>query len=123
MKYCNQCKRCRVENTAVLGCADEDCRCHTDHICGGELCIVCGYRKKIKKEYTHPDCEHQCTSNCRRNGCNCLCGEYHGRLDVDEYNEIIKERNCEYWVGSERCTDKKVDGSIFCRFHSDNLPI
>ena len=35
---------------------------------------------KIEKEYTHPDCGHNCTSNCRRNGCNCLCGEYHGQL-------------------------------------------
>ena len=22
-------------------------------------------------------CEHMCTSNCRREGCNCNCGEYH----------------------------------------------
>lgn len=22
-------------------------------------------------------CEHQCTSNCRRIGCNCECGDYH----------------------------------------------
>jgi len=28
-KYmCNQCSRCAVENTAVLGCADDDCHCH-----------------------------------------------------------------------------------------------
>jgi hypothetical protein len=73
-------------------------------------------------KYTHPDCNHQCTSNCRREGCNCLCGEYHGQLDLDEYNEIIKERNCEYWQGSEKCMDRKAGDSIFCRFHSDNLP-
>ena len=24
------------------------------------------------------NCDHQCTSNCRREGCNCRCGEYHG---------------------------------------------
>ena len=23
------------------------------------------------------ECDHVCTSNCRRNGCNCECGEYH----------------------------------------------
>lgn len=22
-------------------------------------------------------CDHECTSNCRREGCNCECGEYH----------------------------------------------
>lgn len=24
------------------------------------------------------ECGHVCTSNCRREGCNCECGEYHG---------------------------------------------
>mgnify|MGYP001585291739 CR=1 FL=1 len=23
------------------------------------------------------ECDHQCSSNCRRVGCNCQCGEYH----------------------------------------------
>ncbi len=23
------------------------------------------------------NCEHVCNSNCRREGCNCECGEYH----------------------------------------------
>lgn len=23
------------------------------------------------------NCEHQCTSNCRREGCKCRCGEFH----------------------------------------------
>lgn len=25
---CHQCKNCAVENTAVLACADDDCKCH-----------------------------------------------------------------------------------------------
>jgi hypothetical protein len=42
---------------------------------------------------------------------------------LDKYlNEPEKKDTCEYWQGSEKCTDKKADGSIFCRFHSDNLP-
>lgn len=32
----------------------------------------------------HPDpvivCEHQCSGECRRSGCNCNCGEYHESL-------------------------------------------
>jgi hypothetical protein len=28
-EICNQCNKCGVENTAVLGCADKDCKCHT----------------------------------------------------------------------------------------------
>ena len=23
------------------------------------------------------NCNHQCTSDCRKEGCNCECGEYH----------------------------------------------
>lgn len=23
------------------------------------------------------NCDHDCTSNCRREGCNCACGEWH----------------------------------------------
>ena len=46
-------------------------------------------------KYTHPLCDHQCTSNCRREGCNCLCGEYHGQLDLEEYKEIISDLNAE----------------------------
>ena len=23
------------------------------------------------------NCTHECSSNCRRNGCNCQCGEFH----------------------------------------------
>ncbi len=23
------------------------------------------------------ECDHQCSSNCRREGCNCACGERH----------------------------------------------
>ena len=23
------------------------------------------------------ECEHNCRSDCRREGCNCVCGEYH----------------------------------------------
>ena len=23
------------------------------------------------------ECDHVCTSECRRSGCNCVCGEFH----------------------------------------------
>ena len=23
------------------------------------------------------ECNHECSGNCRREGCNCVCGEYH----------------------------------------------
>ncbi len=28
------------------------------------------------------NCDHQCTSSCRREGCNCECGEFH-EMDED----------------------------------------
>ena len=32
------------------------------------------------------DCEHVCSGNCRREGCNCECGEFH--LEKDTLLEI-----------------------------------
>ena len=43
------------------------------------------------KEYTHPDCDHDCTSDCRREGCNCLCGEYHGSMSFDELQDALED--------------------------------
>lgn len=40
---------------------------------------------------THPNCDHGCTSNCRREGCNCLCGEYHDSMTQDEIIEALKD--------------------------------
>lgn len=31
--------------------------------------------ERMKKEETK--CEHDCTSDCRKEGCNCDCGEFH----------------------------------------------
>jgi len=36
----------------------------------------------------HPECEHDCTSNCRREGCECLCGEYHDSYEPEEENQF-----------------------------------
>ena len=49
----------------------------------------------MEKEYTHPNCFHACTSNCRREGCNCECGEYHGKLTQEEYQEVVSDLNAE----------------------------
>jgi hypothetical protein len=53
-----------------------------------------------------PYCDHACTSNCRREGCNCLCGEWHcdlcngtgiveimGGSSTDEWT-VVKEERC-----------------------------
>ena len=39
---------------------------------------------------THPNCDHSCTSECRRSGCNCLCGEFHDSMTQDEVLEAVK---------------------------------
>lgn len=39
----------------------------------------------------HPDCDHQCISNCRRVGCNCLCGEFHEHYEPME-EDVIRKR-------------------------------
>ena len=52
------------------------------------------------KEYTHPDCDHDCTSDCRREGCNCLCGEWHGTMSFDELQEALINEIRETKIGS-----------------------
>lgn len=31
----------------------------------------------------HQNCDHVCSGNCRRVGCNCLCGEFHDTHEDD----------------------------------------
>jgi hypothetical protein len=33
------------------------------------------------------ECDHICSGNCRRNGCNCECGEWHNEQQ-DKFAEI-----------------------------------
>ena len=40
---------------------------------------------------THPNCDHSCTSDCRREGCNCLCGEFHGESTPEEIEEALQD--------------------------------
>jgi hypothetical protein len=43
------------------------------------------------RESVGDQCSHICTGNCRREGCNCICGEWHS----DELNETKQELNDE----------------------------
>lgn len=45
----------------------------------------------------HPNCDHACTSNCRREGCDCLCGEWHDSMTQDEILEALADdlRECQ----------------------------
>jgi len=35
-------------------------------------------------------CDHTCTSNCRREGCNCACGEWH-EVEPEDPMTVAKE--------------------------------
>lgn len=37
-----------------------------------------------------PNCDHDCTSNCRHVGCNCECGEFHGYYEPEEEEPVEK---------------------------------
>lgn len=37
-------------------------------------------------------CGHQCTSDCRREGCHCVCGEFHLATN-EEYEKLLEEDN------------------------------
>lgn len=58
-------------------------------------------------------CKHVCKSNCRREGCNCLCGEFH----VDEVLEKETDGACKYGhcEGSGYVTEEylNVEGDAF----------
>ena len=66
-------------------------------------------------------CKHDCTSNCRRNGCNCECGEYH--MNDKEYDEAMQERECAefewHWDKCEKCREyiyKKITEAIKIKY-------
>jgi len=40
-------------------------------------------------------CEHLCSGNCRRVGCNCECGEWHNICEPKN----VRERKYNYWRG------------------------
>lgn len=53
------------------------------------LCPMCGDENHSKEPFFEKnwemcayctDCQHQCSSNCRREGCNCDCGDSHIEL-------------------------------------------
>ncbi len=54
-------------------------------------------------------CEHICTSDCRREGCNCQCGEWHinaeEEQDMKEMIEEWKEKDREYQKQSQLAID------------------
>ena len=49
---------------------------------------------------THPNCDHMCTSNCRREGCNCLCGEFHDSATAEEVIEMLADELRETRIGT-----------------------
>lgn len=79
--------------------------------------------KKVEiavEEDEDTECDHECTSNCRRNGCNCNCGEYHimchicddtGEVSCDERDS---DGNWQSGVGTQKCEcqlDNEIDMS------------
>lgn len=70
-------------------------------------------------------CEHICLGNCRREGCNCECGEFHCdplgkcRYEGDEECPNHPKKDREFSADQERiirnimkaCEDAECDGS------------
>jgi len=47
--------------------------------------------KTIEVEEDNDKCSHICTSNCRRVGCNCQCGNYHcSECGGEGFVEVIR---------------------------------
>lgn len=45
------------------------------------------------------NCNHQCTGNCRRVGCNCECGEWHHVCEGLKGKDLEVYRKAQYWRG------------------------
>jgi hypothetical protein len=58
-------------------------------------------------------CDHECTSNCRRNGCNCECGEFHVSGTIDDLTEReVEEYNQRVYGGAMPAHNKAVLRSV-----------
>ncbi len=69
------------------------------------------------------ECDHMCSGNCRRVGCNCECGEWHKESDVCEMcggtgevscDERDRDGNWERGTGTQMCEcrlDNEIDMS------------
>ena len=59
-------------------------------------------------------CEHICSGNCRRNGCNCDCGEWHIDLETtpvmisedDELERIVSDQREDVKEAVEKDLDR-----------------
>lgn len=50
------------------------------------------------------NCEHQCSGNCRRVGCNCECGEFHEYKErAFSAEQIAQIRRMEYECVAAHC--------------------
>lgn len=62
--------------------------------------LVDEFKKEESEGAYEKNCGHVCSSNCRREGCNCICGEYHavcevcGCTGVDENDEQMHWKDC-----------------------------
>lgn len=69
---------------AVSYCDDErEVYAEGDHDTLGKYCAYHGEDADgVAEVQAIEQCEHQCISNCRREGCNCDCGEFHATISV-----------------------------------------
>lgn len=81
--------------------------------CGDILCPSCGYKVQDEKACNEcyvqiKNCGHSCTSNCRRVGCNCDCGEYHKDLAFSA-RAFSKEQLEQIKKMEKECVDNGCD--------------
>lgn len=62
---------------------------------------------QVKNKTGQPDCDHVCSGNCRRNGCNCECGEFHGKFEEEKESGITLKK------GTDRATGLYNTRKIF----------
>lgn len=52
----------------------------------------------LPEDLVEKECNHSCSGNCRREGCNCNCGEYHkepfGGVKKGDYDDRQDNMTC-----------------------------
>lgn len=65
--------------------------------CGDTVSVSTFSTPQPKEEEAFaPNCNHQCSGNCRRVGCNCECGEWHGKYEPtpEEEKQAMEDMEC-----------------------------
>lgn len=72
-----------------------------------DVCRECGAKLDLEQQLLQAQgktpctdcCDHVCSGECRRSGCNCACGEFHGDKDAPDAMDLPDEHSGQEELG------------------------